>query len=1230
MLKKSWIMKTVFCALALIVLPARVLCDAAFDKLIAEKKYQEALDYADEKIPASDRDGKIWAELAKANDALGMTEKALACYLVSWRMNSEDYQSLLGAAQVYNKLEQHDNAANMAQKALELKFTAQASWEYARACIALGKPADAKKALEKVIEEDSSNMIANRELGNIYYDEGSYTKAVPLIKRAYKEKADGEVAFKLGKSYVEIGVADSALVYLEKAVAQNAKISESSLYIARAQFGLKKYADAIEGFKKVSKDQMTAMDHYMVAVSKEKTKDKAGAIEDYQKAIDAFGDETKKEALLAREKAARAHMEKQAFSKALPLLQFVVKADEKGKVVSDIYFLLADAHQGMDNAKEAISSLEKAISLDSKNIEAYARLADLYEKNGQSEKAKSTFETMMSLDPKNPDVFLSLGQYNLKAERYDEALKHFQKSNSLRKSAAASEGMAIAYHNQENIAKAQEMAKAAIALNPNIWQARVILAHTLINNENYKDAQEQAEFLAEKEPENVEYLSMLATCYDKNGVEDKLAETDKKIVELDRKNVESRLRLARYADKKEDVETAYKMYKEVSLLDPKNEASFRRLAELSREKGEKTDAISYLEKYLKLSPKDAVAQRDLGDLLYEQKKLDAALKCYRAAIKIDPNLKGFHKRYAEIVIAKGQTDEVIKALSTLIENDEADFGTYTTLGMIYQKRKQHEKAIDMYSKALQLDPQNLDALTALGTSQAESGDLNSAIISYEQAVMMNPEAGKEFKDLGDLYTRQEKNAEAIKAYMKYLDKVPTDKKVAKKIGKTLFEEKRYKEAAKYMKMAQSEDAEYLVMYSEACLRSDKTKEAISTLEELRERKKLSNRKDVLKILAEAYEKTEDRKNAAATYADYIGIKGVKDAQAAYKAGTLYEEIDTAKAIDIYSMNIRNYPDDFRNRLRLGLLYSQNEETLSKALPLLKKCTGIADSLPKVWLELARVYGKMRKTDKELEAYQNFAKSDPQHPEANKKIGLLLMGKGDYTNAMVHLEIANTVAPDDPQIMTYLARGYERTDRMDEAISLLEKAKKAQPEDGDIRFQLFRLYEKAGQTKKAQKEIKQLVELKEDNRYLMLYGKALIEQKKVKEAQKVVDQILEEDPENIDALMLKGEVQRAKKKWDEARETYRFIYTMIPDYAPAFHETAEVYMYSSRPKPSFAKAFYKRALMKDSTYAPAHLGLARHAKKWEKDEKKYMEHLEKAAKLAPDNEEIAGELKRAKK
>jgi len=69
--------------------------------------------------------------------------------------------------------------------------------------IKLNRAADAKKALEKVIETDSSNGDANRELGVIYYNDKQFDKAIPLLKKSYATQPDANVAFGLGKAYME-------------------------------------------------------------------------------------------------------------------------------------------------------------------------------------------------------------------------------------------------------------------------------------------------------------------------------------------------------------------------------------------------------------------------------------------------------------------------------------------------------------------------------------------------------------------------------------------------------------------------------------------------------------------------------------------------------------------------------------------------------------------------------------------------------------------------------------------------------------------------------------------------------------------------------------------------------------------------------------------------------------------------------------------------------------------
>ncbi|NLD99697.1 MAG: tetratricopeptide repeat protein, partial [Fibrobacter sp.] len=584
------------------------LSDATFDKLISSGKYKEAVDYADDKLSPADRTPLIWAQLGQANEAIGLTEKALACFLVAWRLSPNDYNILLGAARIYNKINQPDNAINMAKKALDINFTAEASWEYARACISLNRSAEAKKALEKVIQSDSSNTIANRELGNIYYAEGVWVKAIPLLKKMYGSAQDGAVAYKIGKAYVEIGVADSALKYLKESIGKGGP-ADASLDLARAYYEQKNYREALVNYERVAQAKLTADDYFKIGLSREKTQDNSNALVAFEKAVALYGNSRSNDAVLARARLGKGMLKENRFDKALEQFSFIVSVDSKGIIVPDIYFLLADAQQGVGDKQKAIKSLESAIALNTRNVEAYARLAELYQKNGMDDKARQIYETLLNLSPNDPNVYLALGVYNNKLKKYSDALAQFEKSNTLRKSATASEGIAIAAYNLNQIDKARDAAKIALSLDAGSWDARVILAAVLMKDKNYRAAREHLEYMFQKEPSQIEYAEQLATCYLQIGEKEKLVEIDKKIAVFNKKNSESRLRLAKYAESKNDVPMAITYYEELTVITPQASDIYRKLSTLYLKSGNQNNAIAYLRKFLQLVPNDAVAHR---------------------------------------------------------------------------------------------------------------------------------------------------------------------------------------------------------------------------------------------------------------------------------------------------------------------------------------------------------------------------------------------------------------------------------------------------------------------------------------------------------------------------------------------------------------------------------------------------------------------------------------------
>lgn len=662
---------------------------------------------------------------------------------------------------------------------------------------------------------------------------------------------------------------------------------------------------------------------------------------------------------------------------------------------------------------------------------------------------------------------------------------------------------------------------------------------------------------------------------------------------------------------------------------PKNPSVFQNLFEIATKKKEKENAIAYLKKYLALNPNNAEYHKTLGDLLYDKKDLNGALSAYRNAIKVDPGIKGFYKRYAEIVIAKGKQNEVIKALTGVIKQGEADFGTYTTLGMIYMKKKDYNQAMGMYQKALIIDPQNTDALAALGDCQAQTGKLSAAVITYEQAIMLNPKADKEYRSLGYLYDKQGKTEQAMKAFRKYLDKVSTDQSIAIKLGNYLYDKKDYEGAAKYLSIVKGKPARDFLHQLKLCesnYYAKNYKQTIVYAEGLLKRSPRTETKmRILKMKAESLEKTHQEAKALLAYDEYCKIKGVRDNEIAFKRAFLRETTNPSLAERIYVENIRLYPTDSRNYLQLGLIYSKKKSTLSKAAPMLEKAAQTAGKDKSLWLRIAGIYGKLGDKQKELDAYKKYISVDPQNLEANIRIGTILMERDRVSEGMVYLETANTYSPNNIRILGTLAKGYLKTRRVKEAIELLEKAKNLKPDDIEIRRSLFKAYSQTGKKKQAIIEIKELLKVKRDNQLLMLYAELLLDDNKVKDAENAIEDIMATDPENLDALMLLAKIQRARKKYDEAIETYKEAIYIDANYAPALYERAETYMLLS--KPQWAERFYERALRADPKFGLAELGKAKLAKS-RKDKLGYISHLKKARQLDPGNPIIRDECRKA--
>jgi Tfp pilus assembly protein PilF len=1031
--------------------------DGNLDRLMQSKKYTEAVSYADTKIPPASRPADVWVKVGLANEQLGYPEKALACFLVASQTDAKNFDACVGIARMYNKMGNPQNAMNFAKKAMDIRATAESSWEFAKACITLKKTSLAKEALENVVKSDPLNAPACRALSEIYWKEQSFDKAVPLLIAAYAANPTTEDAFKIGKALRETNRPDSALKFLKDALVKNPAMYAANVELARAYYDKSKYLAAANEYEKiVAKVKLPAMDQYYRAVSNEKTGSPEAALKAYRAAATGFGHQVSTESIMSHLKAGNSDLEKKQYMTALAHFRFIAVADSGGNKVPDINLLLASAYGGLGDNQKGISYLEKVISSDKNNVEANLRLADLYQKSGVPEKARAIFEKCLALNPNDPRIFLSLGDYNFKKKNYIDALAYYDKSYLLDRNAQAAAGRAQADFELSQCDKALEAAQSALALTPGLLELRIIIYKCSMKNKGYKDAREQLDSLVVKKPSELEYWKSLAECCVQLKDSARCAYADKNILRMDINNLESLQRIGDYQFSRHEFNRAYATYKKLDVLTPQNAEVLKNLFTIALGLKDRPAALGYLKKYCALRPGDVPSQKALGDLYYAKKDYDAALVPYREAVKLDPTVKGVYKPYVRLLMAKVMRTELENVLASAIKTGEADAELCGQLGAFFEIQMQFAKAAEYYEKAQQLDRSSAKVTSMLARCQVKMGKVSDAISSYQQVIALNPNVHEEYKIIGDLYRKQNMPEQAVEAYKKYLAKKGNDAELAQFIGQFAFENKDYDEALKYFKSIQNQkthDVQFLFQIGQAYYFTKNYAKAVLLFERLRgiggKNQKNACAPSMLRMLADSYDKLNNRPNAVAVYAAYAKLPEVNDPDAAYRMAQLEESITPVLAAKMYEENTVKYPNEYRNYYDAVRIYSRERATHEKAAVMIRKCVAIKDTVPFLWLVLGRIYGKMNNTQQELEAFQQYIQKGTPKPEACEEIGVSLLDQTLANDAMVYLEMANSLKPDNPKFMFQLARGYEKTNRLSDALPIIQKAALLKPGDLEI-------------------------------------------------------------------------------------------------------------------------------------------------------------------------------------
>lgn len=259
----------------------------------------------------------------------------------------------------------------------------------------------ARKAYRTVLGLDSTYPEARLKLGNIAFDRGKFRTALRLYREEQKVSATSSLHVKIARTYQKLGVADSARLAYEEALALDSTNSNAHMM----------YGQFLEDQGELE----TALTHSREALmlNPENT--------NYQFVVGAqlYRTGHLEEAAEHLKRAADQRLLHSAAQYNLgQVLRRLGRTDE-----ADYYFARADSARRLI---DEISSAQEQASRNPNRVGNWVKLGELYREAGEGDRALQAFGRASRIQPRNLTVQHRIAETLLDKGKTDDAIRRFR------------------------------------------------------------------------------------------------------------------------------------------------------------------------------------------------------------------------------------------------------------------------------------------------------------------------------------------------------------------------------------------------------------------------------------------------------------------------------------------------------------------------------------------------------------------------------------------------------------------------------------------------------------------------------------------------------------------------------------------------------------------------------------------------------------------------------------
>lgn len=514
------------------------------------------------------------------------------------------------------------------------------------------------------------------------------------------------------------------------------------------------------------------------------------------------------------------------------------------------------------------------------------------------------------------------------------------------------------------------------------------------------------------------------------------------------------------------------------------------LGDLLFRQNQRNAARAEFQKALRIQPDCLPAVEQLVELDLAEKQYTAALQRVQQLVVRDPNLAVSQLLLGTTLAASGATNQAETALIKAIKLQPGSQAAYLLLAQLYVQAGQHQKALAQLQIALEKDPNDLAAMMLQGIIYNSLGDYARARDAYEKVLALSPDDGVALNNLACIYAD----------HLNQLDKAYP---LARRASEIAPADPSVADTLGWILFREGEYTPALVALRESVAKIDSVPEVQF----------------------------------------HFGM-------ACYMAGYESDALNALRRALQLNGDLAERDDC---RQRLAILNIDSKHAGADTCAWLNKWTAIHPHDPVALARLAAIYQSKGLADKACSADKAILNVNPQNVFALSNLAELYAST-DPQKACAFAKSAYDVSPGDPEIAHLYGRLAFKTGDFSWALTLLELAAQAQPQNPDVQFDLGQALYSMGKVPEAQSCAQRALQSDADftrandaRRFIKLVAVA---DNAAPVSGAEVDQILNASPGYVPALMAKAALALRNSDTTTARRTYAQVLKIYPDFVPA--------------------------------------------------------------------------------